>query len=73
MYMMGERVKYLRKIRGLTQQQLAEMTQLSQSYISAIEQGDKIPTLYTLDEIARVLGVESVELVAARELSPQSS
>lgn len=70
--MMGERVKYLRKIRGLTQQQLAEMTQLSQSYISAIEQGDKIPTLYTLDEIARVLGVESVELVAARELSPQS-
>lgn len=67
--MMGEKVKYLRKIKGLTQQELAEKTNLSQSYISAIEQGDKIPTLYTLDLIAGVLGVESVDLIATRELS----
>lgn len=72
--MMGERVKYLRKIKGLTQQELAEQTNLSQSYISAIEQGAKVPTLLTLDQIAKVLGVDSIDLIAAREeLSYHSS
>lgn len=67
--MIGERVKNLRKVKGLTQQELAEKTNLSQSYISAIEQEAKIPTLYTLDQIAKVLGVDSVDLIASRELS----
>ncbi len=73
MIVMGERVKYLRKIKGLTQQDLAEKTNLSQSYISAIEQGAKVPTLFTLDQIAKVLEVDSLDLIAARELSYHSS
>lgn len=70
--MIGERVKNLRKINGLTQQELAEKTNLSQSYISAIEQGAKVPTLFTLDQIAKVLGVDSIDLIASRELSHHS-
>ena len=69
--MMGERIKNLRKVKGLTQQQLAEITNLSQSYISAIEQGTKTPTLFTLDQIARALGVDSLDILASRELSAQ--
>jgi len=59
----GKRIRALRRKRGLSQQQLAEISGLSQSSISYIEAGDRSPTLRTIEKIATGLGIESSELL----------
>lgn len=44
MIKLGEIIKASRKHYGLTQQQLGETLTVSQSYISAVENGNEIPT-----------------------------
>jgi predicted transcriptional regulator len=50
-------------IRGLTQEQLAELSGFSQQYISGLEQGRRNPTIVTLYELATSLGVGHMDLV----------
>lgn len=56
--LLGKRVKYLRRIKNLTQAQLAELTNLSVNYISEIETGIASPTFETLWKLATALEVE---------------
>ena len=51
------RVKYLRKIKKLTQAQLAEKLDLSINYVSQIERGIATPTFQTLEGLAKGLEV----------------
>lgn len=69
MQTVGEKIKFYRKERGLTQKELAEKTQLSRSHIASIEGGVYTPSLTTLSEIAKVLGVDSAVLLS-EENSP---
>lgn len=55
---LGKRIKELRKQKGYTQEQVAEMIELEQNTISVIESGRNFPTLVTLEKIASVLQVE---------------
>lgn len=55
---LGKRIKELRKQKGFTQEQVAEMIDLEQNTISVIESGRNFPTLVTLEKIAKVLNVE---------------
>lgn len=55
---LGKRIKELRKKKGFTQEQVAEMVELEQNTISVIESGRNFPTLVTLEKIANVLDVE---------------
>ncbi len=59
---LGKRMKYLRRLKNLTQAQLAEKVGLSVNYISQIETGVASPTLKTLFILARGLDVEIKEL-----------
>lgn len=61
--LVGRNAARLRKAAGLTQEQLAERSGLSQQYISGLEQGRRNPTVVTLYELATALGVSHVELV----------
>ena len=61
--LVGENVKRLRLAKGLTQEQLAELSGFSQQYISGLEQGRRNPTIVTIYELATVLGVSHMELV----------
>ena len=54
---LGKRIKELRKKRGLTQEQVAELINMEQNSISIIESGRNFPTLVTLEKIANVLDV----------------
>ncbi len=77
----GRRIKAARKAKKLTQQELAELANLSTTYISSIERGAKIPKLETLIMLANILNVTTDYLladvvnasleVAASELSEQ--
>ena len=62
--LVGRNVKRLRQEKGLTQEQLAELSDFSQQYISGLEQGRRNPTIVTIYELATVLGVSHIELVS---------
>ena len=65
---LGERLKYLRTLRGLSQAHLAQGAKLSQSTIAQIESGRKDPSVQTLRKIARVLDAELASLFAANDV-----
>ncbi len=56
--MIGQKIKELRLLKGLTQEDLAERTHLSVRTIQRIESGDVDPRTYTLSLLAEALEVE---------------
>jgi len=60
---LGQRIKELRRARNLSQEQLAEATELVQHYISQIEQGERNVSVVTLRLLAQALGVTLSVLV----------
>lgn len=50
-------IKLLRKTKGLTLQDLEDLTGLTKGYLSKIERSHKAPPYSTLDKLARALGV----------------
>ncbi len=54
----------LRRDKGLTQEQFAEMSGFTQQYVSDLERGRRNPTVVTLFHLAAPLGVEPTDLVA---------
>jgi transcriptional regulator with XRE-family HTH domain len=61
--LVGRNVRRIRQKKGLTQEQLAEISGFSQQYISGLEQGRRNPTVVTLYELASALGVSHLDLV----------
>ena len=58
----GKRIKELRKIRGYSQEQLAEKLDIAVNSLSCIETGNGFMTLSTLDKLSKILGVEPYEI-----------
>jgi len=61
--LVGRNVRRFREKKGLTQEQLADVSGFSQQYISSLEQGQRNPTVITLYELSAALGVSHVDLV----------
>jgi transcriptional regulator with XRE-family HTH domain len=61
-HLLGLRIKELRKLRGLSQEQLADIVDLDPKYVSFIECGRNAPSLETMESIATALGVEIKDL-----------
>ena len=59
---LGEKIKRLRKKQGLTQEQLAEMIDISSRNVSNIELGISFPKPETLEKIIKSLNTTSEEL-----------
>ena len=60
----GRNIRKCREAKGIKRETLAEMTDLSVSYMSAIERGEKLPKLDTFIRIANTLQVPSDTLLA---------
>jgi len=60
---LGNNLKRFRKQAELTQEQLAVKVRVSSTYIGFLEQGQRNPSLNTLDKIARVLKVSPKDLL----------
>ena len=54
----GKRVRALRKNKGLSQEELAEKTDISSKYLSRVEMGQHFPSIDTLDKLANALKVD---------------
>ena len=65
--LIGSRVNDLRKSRGISQERLAELADLSTTFISHIERNDKKPSLGALVRLASALGVTVDFLLAGNQ------
>jgi len=54
----GENIRRIRKLRGLTQKELGEMLGATEAFVRAYECGRRNPKDVTLKKIARVLDVD---------------
>ena len=52
----GEKIKNLRTILGLTQEELAERAELTKGFISQLERGLTSPTIGSLEDVLEALG-----------------
>jgi len=64
---LGRTIQVLRTDRAMSRQDLALRSSVSYSYLSAIENGDKVPSSKILTLIAAALRVHAHELMAAAE------
>ncbi|EST55518.1 MerR family transcriptional regulator [Brevibacillus panacihumi W25] len=60
--LVGEQIRYIRKTKGLTQQTLAEKSNLQLSYISDVERGERNISLETLEKIITSLEIAPIEI-----------
>jgi len=63
----GEVLRDRRTRAGLSQERLAEESELTRNYVSDLELGKKSPSLRTIARIAIALGVDAHELVREAE------
>lgn len=59
---LGKNIAKQRKVRGITQQELADKLETARAYIGHIEQGIKSPSLETVEKIAKALKAEVKDL-----------
>lgn len=68
---MQNRLKELRKAKGLTQEKLAELTGVSQSHIALLESNQRGLSFENIEVFAKALGVKPYELLPL-EWQPES-
>jgi transcriptional regulator with XRE-family HTH domain len=64
---LGDRIRELRRGRGLTLDELAELSGVSRAMISKLERGEKNPTLVVAAKLAEGLGVTLSRLAGTEE------
>ena len=60
---MARRIRYLRKTKGLSQEEVALRAELNPAYFGQVERGLKCPTVDTLFKIAQAMDISLSELV----------
>ncbi len=69
----GERIRFLRQKRDLTQEQLASLIDNSTEYVSHIERGLASPSFATLERLTKALQVDAHELFNFADAKSPSS
>jgi transcriptional regulator with XRE-family HTH domain len=59
----GELIRELRKENNISQETLADNTQLDRTYISMLERGIRQPTLATILSLSKALKISASELI----------
>ena len=60
---LGENMKKIRLAKGMTQGDICRKLEVDRAYISNVESGNKNPTLSTITNLAKALGVSVDELL----------
>ncbi|WP_298193109.1 helix-turn-helix transcriptional regulator [Novosphingobium sp.] len=61
--LVGRNFGRLRREKGLTQEEVEARSGFSQQYLSSLERGRRNPTVITLYELSRALGVSHLDLL----------
>jgi len=59
---LGMRIKYLRSLKRMSQEDLALEANVNKNYLSDLERGMRNPTLKVMEKIANALGISLEEL-----------
>jgi transcriptional regulator with XRE-family HTH domain len=59
----ADNIKRIRKLKNLSQKEVASAVEIAQAQYSVIEGGKTVPTIPTLEKIAKVLEVKLIELL----------
>ena len=70
---LGNRIRFYRTSKGLSQNQLGDMVALNTNHISRIENGQKAPSLESLLNIAKALNVSADQLLIDSLSEPQQN
>lgn len=65
--LVGKTIAYMRQKKGITQEVLSGLSDIGRTHLSAIERGERKPTLETLWRLASALDMRPSELVAKIE------
>lgn len=65
----GNRVKFLRKEKGLTQEELAEKAGLQYQYIGGIERGERNISLLSFEKILETLEVSPIGFFSVNKIN----
>jgi len=65
----GERIRALRKARGLTQKQLAERANLDDAYLGSVERGERNISIDTLEKLIVAFEIQPSELFLPKEVN----
>lgn len=63
---MGKRIRDSRKSQKITQEELAEMAEISPSFLGMIERGQRIPSIMTISKICNSLDISVDKLLELR-------
>ena len=63
----GEVIAEFRKKKGISQEVISGLADIGRTHLSAIERGERKPTLETLYRISNALGVKMSDIVIAIE------
>ncbi len=63
----GSRLRELRQLQCLTQEELAHLAGLNRTFIGDIERGEKNITLKSMDKLARALGIKLRDFLTGNE------
>lgn len=58
----GKRIKQLRELKKLTQEQFEEVSGINARYLSALELGQKNVTIQVLEKVSKALDIELIDL-----------
>lgn len=72
-FSMRLRIKEIREAKGLNQEEVADMANISRPYLANIENGLRTPNALRIDAIARALDVTPFQLIDDQSVSPQVS
>ena len=63
---LAENIRAYRKLKHLSQEELADMCGLHRTYVGSVERGERNVTLSTLETLAATLGVSIPELLTKK-------
>lgn len=66
---LGKNVSRMRKMKGISQEELAFNADLHRTYVSGVERGVRNPTILIVQKLAHALGVEPCKLLDTNEIS----
>lgn len=66
-------VRYFRKLRNLSQEQLADVAKLHRTFVGDVERGLKSPSFKSTWKLSSALQIDAAELFRARDVSIQDS
>jgi transcriptional regulator with XRE-family HTH domain len=70
---LGQKVTIYRNRAGLTQVQLAKKLRVAPETVNRLERGKALPSIATVEKVARALDIDLSELFRFRERAPERS